>query len=171
MSTGFIVIMLIGIIIFAYIQRNKDLSTRQENQKKAEEGEEQNTRDLNEVFLDNKGDKKVTALVKSYFPNDTLIIRSILSSAGIESYVDKDALSTLYPGIRGFSKQDSIIYIYESKFEEAKEIVVEYIDNVKKERVIRSNSKTRNIIEYAAGGIAVPSGANRELPELMEQEE
>jgi hypothetical protein len=90
-----------------------------------------------------------------------------LQSAEIENYVKNDSLSRLYPGIKGFSKQDAIIYIYNDNKEEARKIIEDYIETIKDERKEKKDSTGRNITEFVAVGVTVPSGKNRELPELL----
>ncbi|MDA3958798.1 hypothetical protein, partial [Oceanispirochaeta sp.] len=86
-------ILLISILIIiggVYAKFKVDRSTRN-----SAEPEEQP--DLNEKFLHNSQGQGVVDLVKTFNASDNMILRSILDSKGIDTYVKSNNFGNLYP--------------------------------------------------------------------------
>lgn len=84
--------------------------------------------DFNAKFLRNPGSKVGTAdLVQVYHADDLNLLRSLLDAEGIESFVLESRMGALYPlsSIPGFT--DSTITVYESDWEPARQIVLDYL--------------------------------------------
>ena len=100
-------------------------------------------------------------------PADMAVLRSLLDSAEIPSYVQFQHTSSLFPGITIQGYTDSILSVYKDNLPEAFEIVHDYIAMLKGDRHGSSLSTARNVGEFFAMGYVVPSRDNRTLPELL----
>lgn len=124
-------------------------------------------RDMNTEFLSACEGRVSISLVRLNSPADTAVLRSLLDSAGIASYVKFQHTSSLFPGITIQGYTDSILSVYEDNLPEAYEIVHDYIAMLKGDRHGSSLSTARNVGEFFAMGYVVPSRDNRTLPELL----
>ena len=84
--------------------------------------------DLNEKFLRNAGQKDGTVdLVRVYEPGDLTLLRSLLDTEGLESYVLESQMGSLYPleTIPGFA--DSTVTVYRVDYEAGRRVVEDFL--------------------------------------------
>ncbi|WP_169313562.1 DUF2007 domain-containing protein [Spirochaeta africana] len=124
-------------------------------------------RDMNREFLSSSHGRVSVPLVRTHSPADMAVLRSLLDSAEIPSYVQFQHTSSLFPGITIQGYTDSLISVFEDSLPEAYEVVHEYITMLKHDRQGTPLSSARNVGEFLAMGYVVPSGDNRTLPELL----
>ena len=165
----FIIICSLAIIVYAIVANKKQRCkvSLDKSSNLEQDNLEDTIIDMNEKFLKNKNQNEITKLVKVYNPNDMLILRSLLDGSSIETYVDKHSLNNLYPGVFGLGTLDSIIYVYKEKMEEAKIIVIEYINSLNSGTSNKKTSTMRNIIEFTSVNISVQSNDRKLFPELL----
>ncbi len=108
----------------------------------------------NAVFLKNAEARAVVNLVKTHNPGDMALLRSLLDSAGINTFVNFDAMNSLYPGVNLGNHTDTILTIFEEDAVEAREIVATYLAE-------------RQSRDPVLGGCPMPSGRSKTLPELL----
>ena len=151
----YVVLLVAAILIFAVLKRRAD------HRGKSPKANSQPKEELNEKFLDNPTGSPVIPLVRIYSPTDKMVIRSILDSQQILSYVELEHLSSLWPGVmlEGFS--DTIIYIYSDDRTAAEKLVKEYIQS------ILDNDESAQSAEMFASFNDLPPRESRVLPELM----
>lgn len=123
--------------------------------------------DLNEKYITNGHNKKSIDTIRIYNPIDGDIIRSILDSADIETFISYNHMNNLYPGIQIPGHTTSIISIYEEKIGQAIPLINDYINNLKSHEKTKVSSKIRNITEFALFGQTMPKGRDKRIPELI----
>jgi hypothetical protein len=170
MNIGFTLAVLGGILGIAlwrrYVEKRGSKPGGQEGQKEGS----QELMDLNDRFLAVAAGRPTVALVRSYNPEDVMVLRSLLDSAGIASYVRFQNMNSLYPKIVMGRNSDVLIDVFSDELEEARLIAEDYIDRLKAESGASPHSKAaalRNAAEMAIGGIIAPDSETRLLPELL----
>jgi hypothetical protein len=124
--------------------------------------------DLNDIFLSNAEGKDILGLVKVSNQQDKMILRSILDAEGIETYIEPNHFSGLYP-THGIHRGSSlIIFIYKSKAAEAKKVVEDYILTLKEGRSSEKANPLDRALKTGAmlSGVLLPEPDNS-LPELL----
>ncbi len=170
MNMGFTLAVL-GVIVGVALWR-RYAERRAVKPRAAEGGEKvsEELMDLNDRFLAAAEGRPSVALVRSYNPEDVMVLRSLLDSAGIASYVRFQNMNSLYPKIVMGRNSDVLIDVFADELAEARLIAEDYIDRLKAEGLINPGSKAsalRNAAEMAIGGIIAPSSDTRLLPELL----
>jgi hypothetical protein len=101
-----------------------------------EEGkdEETNLADLNETFLKDVEGRTVIDLVKVFNPSDEMILRSILASENIDSYVKSNHFGDLLGCSQESIFSTAVISVFEDSSGQAKTIVQDYIHNLYKDQ-------------------------------------
>ncbi len=170
MNMGFTIAILGAILAVAlwrrYVEKHSAKPSERGNR---DEGAEE-LMDLNERFLAAAEGRPSVALVRSYNPEDVMVLRSLLDSAGIASYVRFQNMNSLYPKVVMGRNSDVLIDVFADELAEAKLIAEDYIDRLKAESLNSPASKAsalRNAAEMAIGGIIAPSSDTRLLPELL----
>jgi hypothetical protein len=170
MNMGFTLAVLAAILGVALWRRYAEKrSAKPREQGNREEGSEE-LMDLNERFLAAAVGRQSVALVRSYNPEDVMVLRSLLDSAGIASYVRFQNMNSLYPKIVMGRNSDVLIDVFADELEEARLVAEDYIDRLKAESGASPHSKAaalRNAAEMAIGGIIAPDSETRLLPELL----
>jgi hypothetical protein len=174
MNIGFTLAVLGGILGIAlwrrYVEKRGSKPGGQEGQKEGQKEGSQELMDLNDRFLAVAAGRPTVALVRSYNPEDVMVLRSLLDSAGIASYVRFQNMNSLYPKIVMGRNSDVLIDVFSDELEEARLIAEDYIDRLKAESGASPHSKAaalRNAAEMAIGGIIAPDSETRLLPELL----
>lgn len=121
---------LLALVIFviAIILKKREVSSKSDDQNK-----EDDLQDMNEVFLNHAGGRKVLDLVKVFNPSDLMILRSIFASEGIDSYVKSNYFGDLYGSAKESIFSTTVISIFEDKLDDARVIVQDYIRNLQKD--------------------------------------
>lgn len=166
MNIEYLILILSVIFVMAIITRYKKRHQNDPKKDKPNNSPEE-TDDLNEEFIKNLNDEEVVDAVKVFSPIDLKILRSVLASEGVNNYVLFPCINSLYAGIPISGYTDSIIQIKLSDKEEAVKIIKDYIFT----RTQRSKDidpyEGRNVIDFAAGGYAIPTAGDGNLPELL----
>lgn len=159
METMMLGVIFVSIFVFAVVKR------RYENSKS-------NAKiidfiDMNEKFLSKQSRFPMVKILRFYSEIDSIIIRSLLDSAKIPSYVEFSNMNNLYVGfpIQGYS--DSFIFVRLNNVFDAKRILKRYIESARRENRNRYKTDWRQIIEIVVGGYSVPSVHSRYIPELL----
>jgi hypothetical protein len=169
METLIIVVILaiMTLILAGNAVRNKLAKKRPKNENASKKESWEATDSMNAVFLKNAEGKPVINLVRTYNPGDMALLRSLLDSAGINTFVNFDAMNSLYPGVNLGNHTDIILTIFEEDAAEAKEIVANYLAEQRDHEPEKAGSRIRNVAETVLGGYPMPSGRNKTLPELL----
>lgn len=126
--------------------------------------------DMNESFIAaaQKSKSEIIDAITVYSVQDLNLIRSLLFSSGIESYVQNEHSSTIFQGIGINGLSSMTISLFKTDYEEATSIVEEYIVNKKKEDNNKRNvkNKARNIGEFIVSGSYVSSNQDIRYPEI-----
>ena len=157
---------LIVVIIFAFViilfikKQNSNISSEEKNQ------EETDFRDLNEEFFTKSQGENIIPFVRIYAPKDKIILRSILDSEGIPTYVASEHTNNLLPGVRIQGHSDIIIYIIANDQNHARDIVKDYIRNL-----IESINPDIDVKvgDFFALINALPTSFNQILPEIINE--
>jgi len=166
MQTPSIVLWLAAAILAAILFRLLFKKKTDSNEKASEI--DQREKDLEERFYAaiRNGDRPRN-IARIYSQMDLALLRSILSSKNITSFASNQNMNNLRTGaaIQGYN--DTVLVVLESDYANAKDILIDYIDNRKKSSGKASAAtKLRNITETALAGAFM--NPNERLPELME---
>lgn len=170
MNIGFTLAILGGILGIALWRRYVEKRASKPSGQKGQEKGSEELLDLNDRFLAAAEGRPSVAIVRSYNPEDVMVLRSLLDSAGIASYVRFQNMNSLYPKIVMGRNSDVLIDVFADELEEARLIAEDYIDRLKAESRVGPGSKAaalRNAAEMAIGGIIAPDSETRLLPELL----
>lgn len=123
--------LLAGLAARLWAERQRRRAARGETAQQSS-GENESLVDLNEKFLrlaeSGTGDpKKRAALVRSFSPADTAMLRSLLDAEGIPSYCAPNTMGKLYAGVSVEGIADEIIQVFSEDFEPAREIAAGFI--------------------------------------------
>jgi hypothetical protein len=162
MNIGIILVVLIIILFFAIINRNRD-----ENNSYKEDIEinEKTTNEIEELFFQetSNGEKKYKFLkIDNQF--DLMFIKSLFQSEQIPYYVEFENISRMKPGMYpgmyiGDLGNYNLVYILEKDYNDALEVVKNYIKIKKKNRINETDKKekARNVVEVLLGNWTVPA--------------
>lgn len=161
-----ILLIILGILIFALIRRfqNRDINDSESRNMP----DDPVLDDLDEKFFNNAKGHDVIPFIRAYNAADVAVLRSLFDSNGIRSLVNFNRMSSLYPNLKIVGHTDSIIYIYSDQKETAREVAENYIKTIREFSRHNGKDVAGNIAEMAIGGVVVPSGENRILPEILE---
>lgn len=165
MNYSLIILFTFFIIIFAFITKNK--LNKKINKKMKGSNDSENFKDLNDIFINNSENRQIIDIIRIYNPIDGTILRSILDSHNIETYVKFNNMNNLYPGIQIPGHTTSIISIFADKLDETIPVFDEYIESLKKIEPTKIKSKIRNVIEFSIASQTMPSGRDKRFPELL----
>ncbi|HPE35821.1 MAG TPA: hypothetical protein PK625_01625 [Spirochaetales bacterium] len=155
-----LILIVSGLILFLARARHSSL-------KAAPGGAEDRPGEYDAEFLAQAKGRSAMPLVRVYNSEDLMVLRSLLSSAGIPNYVNYGHISGLYPNIRIAGLSDSVIAVFDTDLDDALRIVLEYIELARKNSASFSSSKVRAVAEFVVGGYVVPGGSGRTLPEVL----
>ena len=157
------------LLLFGIFTRGKGTPKFLRGLESSRNGEIDDTQpDFNQKFLDAGGeDRTPVDLVETFNPVDRMIIRSLLDSEGVETYIEASSLDTILPGVRFPGHSGSVIRIYEDKAGTAREIVEDFIADIKQDRAADINEKLKKLGDNAIGGYVIPPNQNRMMPKLL----
>ena len=161
-----LILIAIIIILSAVFLNRKEKSQRSKNGKDKPVREENGFQDLNEKFLQNCEGKRIVDLVKVFRPHDRDILRSILDSEGIETYVKSNNFGDLYPTYDVFSFSTTVISIFAENTSPAKSIVEEYI-NILSNQESASDDLVDGIRTAGAVMVGIPPKLSSYTPEIL----
>ncbi|MDC7125445.1 MAG: hypothetical protein PQJ46_07750 [Spirochaetales bacterium] len=123
--------------------------------------------DYNQEFIKNSDGKEVIPFVRIFAQSDKLLLRSLLSSENIYTYMTSENTNSLFPGrmIQGYT--DMIIYIFKEDKKRAKPIVEDYILNLIENINPEIKVKAMDFISVLA---LVPTSLNQIIPEILDSE-
>jgi len=136
----------------------------EESQKNKEKEDNEFVDDLNDSFFKNSHGENAIELVKIFNPYDRVVIRSILKSEGIETYVKSNIFGELYPTYDIHNFSTSVVMIYENDKEQAKEIVKDYLLTLDKKNYPLNRNKMGQTTTALMG---VPPTLSKFKPELL----
>lgn len=163
-----IILLVIIIVAIAVIARRLDA----DRAGRSETGDDTDRpdRDLNDDFFQNMGDSTPVPFLKVYTPQDRMLIRSILDSAGIPSYQGSHHVGDLLPGVRIQGHNDSLIYIYDSRRSEAEVLVIDYLKNRVESLTGEAVTDLSNLAGIMSELNMTPAAGYRVLPEFVESD-
>lgn len=123
--------------------------------------------DFNDKFLNRSYIVKPVRLVKVYSQIDIILLRSMLDSAKIRTYLENDNMNTLYAGLAIPGYSDAFLSVEMKNLFDAKRIVREYLSKNRKNLRKSNKPEFRPIVEFIVSGYLVPSANTRNLPELL----
>ncbi len=156
------ILVLAGKVLRRTIIKNKQKISREANKEPWETADS-----MNDLFLEKAEGRSVINLLRTYNPGDMALLRSLLDSAEINTFVNFDAMNRLFPGISLGNHTDMILSIFEEDAAEAKLIVSAYLEEQRNHDPEKAASGIRNVAEAVLGQYVVPSGRNKTLPELL----
>jgi len=168
MNYSTLLLLATGIILFALFMNRKE--EKEDNEKEGiipEEKERDELPDLNDKFLENAKGRDVIDLVKVYNPQDSIVLRSILDSEGIETYVKSNHFGDLYPTYDLHNFATSVISIYKENSAAAKQIVEDYLLTLKKESYNRDSNLLENTLKTGSALAGIPPELSKFIPELL----
>lgn len=129
------------------------------------------TEDFNEKFLRQHGNDPGVALVRTYNPEDLMLLRSLLDSSQINTWAEFAQMNSLLPGVVIPGHTDVVVYVGEDDLDEARTIVADYIETLRSGNVAHLGDIMRNLAEFSLGGYAQPNRGGKALPELLVDED
>ena len=150
-----IIVIFIFIIFKKYNENNSD---------KKIDHDETDFKDHNEDFFNKSQGKSIIPFIRVFAPKDKILLRSILNSEDIPTYVGSDHINNLLPGLRIQGHTDVVIYIFEENKNQAKVIVEDYIRNLIESINPEIDVK---IGDFFALINALPTSFNQILPEII----
>ena len=159
----FIIIALMIIMILGFYKRKKDNNIRNEEDKNVEKNKE--IIDYNQEFLENSEGKEVIPFIRIFAQQDKLMLRSLLLSEGICTYVTNENTNSLYPGVMIQGYTDTVIHIFKEDKEKARPVVEDYILNLIEN--IRPEIKVK-AVDFAAVLATLPTSLNQIVPEIID---
>ncbi len=162
-----IILAIMILVLIGKVLRRKLAKKRRTQSEEAPAESWETTDSMNAEFLKNAEGRQVLNLVRTYNPGDLALLRSLLDSAGINTFVNFSAMNSLYPGVNLGGYTDMIVTIFEEDAEEARQIVSGYLDGQRGHDPEKTGSRVRNVAEAVLGHFVIPSGRNKTLPELL----
>jgi hypothetical protein len=161
-----IIILAFAILVIALVVKRK-LAKKNE---KGLKDKDEDFRDINREFLDAAKSDRPIPFLRVYNHQDKMVLRSVLDSEGILTYLDLDHMSSLYPGFKVQGYTDSIIYVLERDIVTATGIAKDYIANLI--NVLHKNpvNKTQAAADFVSAVNFKPTSRNRVLPEFLNEE-
>lgn len=153
----FMAIAIIMIIGFNQRKKSKDVDN--------EENEKDEFIDYNQEFIESSEGQEVIPFVRLFSQSDKLMIRSLLSSENISTYITNENTNNLFPGrmVQGYT--DTVIYIFKEDRERARSIIEDYILNLIEN--IYPEIKTK-AIDLVAAMALLPTSMNQIVPEIID---
>lgn len=174
MSLLHLIFISLGFIAFGVFMRRHEQKKNTEQRKPSAEQEPSNEepplKELNEKFIRQAQGKEVIPFVKTYNINDRILIRSLLDSVGICTYLKPNSFSSLYPGVAINNHTDSILSIFTKDMPEARKVVLDYIEDLKNIDPEKRTPYLRHAAEYTLSGVVIPTNQDRVLPEILVRE-
>ena len=158
---GFVVL-LYGIVLFV---------TRKNPHPEQEEIEDKMIHNIdmdNEFIKETETKKTVFDFAKIYSIEDLIVIRSILYSCGINSFIQFFNMCSLRPGVGVDNYTDMRLSIFEDDSEEVKIIIQEYENRKIEDQKVKLKTKVRNIVEAIIGNWIVEESKSARSIEIME---
>jgi hypothetical protein len=89
--------------------------------------EDESLLDLNEKFFRVAAGRPLRALVRSYAPADTNLLRSVLDAEGIPSHCAANSLGSLYGGVSFAGFSDELIEVLAEDWNDARAILADIL--------------------------------------------
>ena len=127
--------------------------------------QEEDFPDMNEIFLSHAKGRSVVDLVKVFNPSDEMILRSILTSENIDSYVKANHFGDLLGCSQESIFSTSVISIFEDTVGQATIIVQNYISNLYKDQSSAEDGDSTKVHPIVSG--MMPLSEIKYIPELL----
>ena len=165
MNLVYILFAVIVIFLVAFLKKKSDVEGPSDLTGEVETSGD-DFEDLNEKFFNNAEGRSPIPFVRTYAPKDKMLIRSILDSEGIPTYVGSEHINNILPGVRIQGHADSVIYIFRDDRWRALPVVEDYIRDLVESANPGLNARA---IDFAAVLAALPTSLNQIVPEILEE--
>ncbi len=160
MSNAVLIFLAIAIIMIVGFYKNKKSKSIGTHERLEDEA-----LDYNQEFIENSEGKDIIPFVRIFAQSDKLMLRSLLSSEGVCTYITNENTNNLFPGrmVQGYT--DTVIYIFKEDQAMARPIVEDYILNL----IENINPEIRTkAIDLVAAMALLPTSMNQILPEFID---
>jgi hypothetical protein len=176
MNTGALIFIIVLIFIFTLFSRIRTNNKKEDSEKDSDIDNIDNddTVEMENVFFEevNNGKPKRRFLkIDNQF--DLMFIKSLFQSESIPYYTEFEKISGIRPGMYiGDLGNYNLLYILEEDYDDALEIIQEYIEKKKTSKTENGNKESlRNIAEVVFGNWRVPSASDTNGVEIIYKKE
>ena len=122
-------------------------------------------KDLDEDFFEKSQGRDVAPIVRVYASKDKVLIRSLLDSEGIPTYVGSDYINNLFPGVQLQGHSNTVVYIIADDRTRAKNVIEDYIRNLVSSMNPKIDAKA---VDFLAMISALPTSLRQSLPKIID---
>jgi len=129
MTLLFVATAVLLLVAWAWFSRRRFLGWKKrplgEPGRPAQDGDD--FEDFNDKFLRNLGGKEGAVDLVRAAPDDVMLLRSLLDTEGVETFVQPSSLGDLYPTVATVGLKDAIVTIYREDLDLGRRVVEDFL--------------------------------------------